>query len=100
MFGDTSEALLDDIQNALEVKPNTNDEDRVNINNLSAILANPEEESLCDLPKHQRCAAHTLNRIATVSLEKAFSNSSYKRFNCSAFGKALALWNKQQRFVP
>ena len=37
MFGDTSKAVLEDIENALKVEPNTNDKDRVNINNLSAI---------------------------------------------------------------
>jgi len=85
-------------QGANLLEPGTNDEeDRVHITSLSTILASTDEESTYELPKHYRCAAHTLNLVATVDSEKAFSNSSYKKVNRSAFGKAVALWNKQQR---
>lgn len=98
IFDDTFETVLEHGANSLE--PGTNDEeDRVDITSLSTILASTDEESIYELPKHWRCAAHTLNLVATVDSEKAFSNSSYKKVNRSAFGTAVALWNKQQRYV-
>ena len=50
------------------------------------------------LPKHMRCAAHTLNLVATVDANKAVEECSlYKKVSRSAFGKAQELWNKQSR---
>lgn len=50
------------------------------------------------LPKHERCAAHTLNLVATSDAGKALNNcSTYKKHYRSAFAKAQQLWNKQSR---
>lgn len=49
------------------------------------------------LPKHQRCACHILNLIATTDARKAVSNDAYKKLYYSTFGKCNALWNKWSR---
>ena len=50
------------------------------------------------LPSHMRCAAHTLNLVATTDADKAPKNcSTYKVLYRSAFAKAHTLWNKQSR---
>ncbi|XP_076860592.1 uncharacterized protein LOC143513741 [Brachyhypopomus gauderio] len=49
------------------------------------------------LPKHQRCACHILNLIATRDASKAVSNDTYKKLYYSTFSKCNALWNKSSR---
>jgi hypothetical protein len=55
------------------------------------------------LPRQERCAAHTLNLVASVdgvqltSCVKDSSVTAYTRMYNSAFGKAQALWNKYSR---
>lgn len=49
------------------------------------------------LPKHQRCACHILNVIATADANKAVSNEASKKLYCSALDKCNALWNKCAR---
>ena len=52
------------------------------------------------LPKHMRCAAHTLNLITTTDAEKALHGTSLYRNVCgAAFAKAQEAWNKQSRQV-
>ena len=46
------------------------------------------------LPRHNRCAAHTLNLIATADASKALSCTSFKKSFRSAFAKAQGLWNR------
>ena len=44
------------------------------------------------LPKHMRCAAHTLNLVATTDADKALSKCGiYKKYYRSAFAKAQEL---------
>jgi len=60
---------------------------------VSALL--DEDDGLAfQLPKHQHCACHLLNLIATVDAQKATSNEPYKKVYRSTFGKCNALWNK------
>jgi len=61
---------------------------------VSALLT--EDDGLeFQLPKHQRCACHLLNLIATVDAIKATtSNEAYKKVYRSTFGKCSALWKK------
>ena len=50
------------------------------------------------LPRHMRCAAHTLNLIAAKDSEEALKKcATYKKVYRSAFGKAKEFWNKQSR---
>lgn len=55
------------------------------------------------VPDHQRCAAHTLNLVATTDMEKAIKNYSHPGGNVSrspkviyrsAMAKLSAFWNK------
>uniref|UniRef100_A0A9J8C1H8 BED-type domain-containing protein n=1 Tax=Cyprinus carpio carpio TaxID=630221 RepID=A0A9J8C1H8_CYPCA len=46
------------------------------------------------LPPHQRCAAHTLNLIASKDLVEAISKVPVGRLHNSAVAKCAALWNK------
>lgn len=57
---------------------------------ISGLLESKEQvmDELYNLPSpHQRCAAHTLNLIATVDVQEAEKDSSYKVFIRRVFGK-------------
>lgn len=49
------------------------------------------------LPQHQRCAAHTLNLIATKDIQDAEKDSVYKILSRRVFAKCQALFNKQNQ---
>jgi len=49
------------------------------------------------LPPHQRCAAHTLNLIATVDILAADNDVAFKRISRRVFGKCQTLFNKQNQ---
>lgn len=71
--------------------------------------SNWEDTLLYNLPKHHRCASHTLNLIATADIEKAFRSNddknvtnrcllgAYKKQSRLTFAKCQAIWNKQNR---
>jgi hypothetical protein len=56
-----------------------------------------DEDEIYQLPRHQRCACHTLNLIATTDADKAEADAHYKKISRSAFAKCQALWNKYGR---
>lgn len=47
------------------------------------------------LPPHVRCAAHTLNLVATADAAAAELDAQYSRIAKSVFRKCAALWTKQ-----
>jgi hypothetical protein len=54
------------------------------------------------LPPHMRCAAHTLNLVATVDANKALEDKDtpFKTIYRRTMAKAQGLWNAQSRSVP
>lgn len=68
--------------------------------NITDILDNGDdfdESSEIKLPKHQRCAAHTLNLIATIDIQEAEKDGTYKVNSRRAFSKCQAIFNKQNQ---
>ncbi|KAM7283633.1 zinc finger BED domain-containing protein 4 [Ixodes scapularis] len=46
------------------------------------------------VPKHRRCAAHTLNLVATEDVDKGCTMSTYCQMATAVFGKLKLIWNK------
>jgi len=58
------------------------------------------ESSFCfSLPPHQRCAAYTLNLIATVDVNDAEKDAACKVVSKKVFSKCQAICNKQNQSV-
>lgn len=53
-----------------------------------------EEDSIIKLPKHHKCAVHTLNLVASADIENHMPGE-FKKVYRSAIAKAQALWNMQ-----
>ncbi len=56
-----------------------------------------DEEVLHHLPRHHRCAAHTINLVATKDSEEALKTPAFAKLSRSVFAKCQGLWNKQGR---
>ena len=61
------------------------------------IIEQADTDSDMYLPPQLKCAAHTLNLIATTDADKAVANKSYSRILQGSFGKCQALWNAVHR---
>jgi hypothetical protein len=77
----------------------TEPEDEVEFITLAKVFdEHASEDEPNSLPKHMRCAAHTLNLVATKDAEKALvDDSCFKTVWRKAMGKAQSLWNAQNR---
>ncbi|KAM7287120.1 zinc finger BED domain-containing protein 4-like [Ixodes scapularis] len=51
------------------------------------------------LPRHQRCAAHTLNLVASADAENACNQLPYGAMAKNVFAKLKCLWRKQAQSV-
>ncbi|XP_036974894.1 uncharacterized protein LOC119030967 [Acanthopagrus latus] len=100
VFGEDNsavEAVSDgDRSQPREAEEDEEESEEVVFVDVSGLLS--EDDGLeFELPKHQRCACHLINLIATVDAAKAMSNEPYKKMHRSTFGKCSALWNKSCR---
>ncbi|XP_025106585.1 uncharacterized protein LOC112571645 [Pomacea canaliculata] len=67
--------------------------------NITSVEFLPGESTSVVLPPHQRCAAHTLNLVASKDSEAALQDGAFRTASRSLFAKAQAVWNKQSRAV-
>lgn len=73
-------------------------DDGIRFLNMNATLEMEGDEELhFFLPSHQRCAAHTLNLIATNEVDKAASKGPSRKVYLIAMGKCASIWNKAHR---
>ena len=66
----------------------------ISIDDDASVQPSVDSNKLIVLPNHIRCAAHTLNLVATTDAKKALEKSpAFKRLNHLVMGKCSALWN-------
>jgi len=73
--------------------------DVVALEDLLPTTSNKEDpvENPFKLPGHARCAAHTLNLIASADVERAKANRDFDANYGPALGKASRIWQHHQR---
>ncbi|XP_041837775.1 uncharacterized protein LOC121637653 isoform X2 [Melanotaenia boesemani] len=68
------------------------------LHNVLTTTTDDDGQTICELPPHHRCAAHTLNLIANNEVDKWLaSNPDSRAVYRSATGKCAALWTKASR---
>ncbi|XP_063220852.1 uncharacterized protein LOC134530157 [Bacillus rossius redtenbacheri] len=82
-----------------DVKEDKDNDDELEIVDVSSILDEGQNEFHYVLPPHQRCAAHTLNLVAVKDSQNAESDPAFKKVARSTFARCQALWNKQRSTV-
>ncbi|XP_037508443.1 zinc finger BED domain-containing protein 4 [Rhipicephalus sanguineus] len=71
-------------------------------NSITDVLdsgSNNDSSQEIHLPRHRRCAAHTLNLVASVDAENAGNNVAYREMARTVFAKLKTLWRKQAQSV-
>lgn len=87
-------------ENNFDVDEEVNNEENENFIEISGLLESEHvdvESYNISLPPHQRCAAHSLNLIASVDIQEAEKDSLYKMISRKVFGKCQAIFNKQNQ---
>lgn len=79
------------------IEESENDEELRTINITDILDGDGDDSSEIKLPQHQRCAAHTLNLIATVDIQEAEKDGTYKVNSRRVFSKCQAIFNKQNQ---
>ncbi|KAL3175756.1 hypothetical protein MRX96_000943 [Rhipicephalus microplus] len=71
-------------------------------NNITEVLdsgSNKDFSQDIHLPRHRRCAAHTLNLVASVDAKNACNNGTYREMARTVFSKLKTLCRKQSQSV-
>lgn len=58
---------------------------------------NNSSHDLLHLPRHLRCAARTLNLVATVDADKGCTDTSYQKMDKDVLSNLKVLWNKKRQ---
>ncbi|RLU27373.1 hypothetical protein DMN91_001175 [Ooceraea biroi] len=75
-----------------------NDEFDIDFEFRSIEQKDTDVESIIELPKHLRCASHTLSLLATTDFTKALKqNPVASKIHHTAMGKCTMLWNMSRR---
>ncbi|CAI9729324.1 Hypothetical predicted protein [Octopus vulgaris] len=87
---DTDVEGMEDV--ALDVQPEAGDEDEVEYISLDAILEESSGLGL-NLLMYMKCAAHTVNCVASMDADKALDSTSFKSADRKIMSNAHRLWN-------
>ncbi len=97
VFGETAKnSIQDNADEDVDNEEDSSDSESVDVYDVSRIFTDNDAHEY-HLPRHQRCACHTLNLISTADADKAESDATYKKISRSAFAKCQGLWNKYGR---
>ncbi|XP_029346297.1 uncharacterized protein LOC107884470 isoform X2 [Acyrthosiphon pisum] len=66
-------------------------------NTLEGELSDVDNLISISLPPHQRCAAHTMNLIASVDIKDAEKDLAYRTISHKVFKKCQGIFNKQNQ---